>query len=119
MQKGFGQVLMIPKKIITMENILFHIAHRAPWPGQQEFVVKLAAIEREPSIRRESYRGYAPSRLEFRHGRAVDLGNSEFVDPATRITWIDAMGRHYIGKFNVIPSREFYYFVMDYKLQKR
>jgi hypothetical protein len=101
--------------------------HETPWTGKQEFLDKLAKMEKlaneniydyetdrykKPnSLYCKGYRGHSISRID-----QSGLGSHEFVDPKKNIVWTDALRRHYVGKYNVIPSKEFYDYVMNYKL---
>lgn len=107
----------------------FPKAHDKPWPGQKEFLEKLKKMElfardhdfenpqsQRNIVTRLSARGFAPSRLESN----VTLGNSEFMVEdinSKRIIWTDVLREYYIGKFNVIPSRDFYRFVKAFEIK--
>jgi hypothetical protein len=57
-------------------------------------------------------KGWASSRLE----PDVQVGTAEYHDntTGTTIIWPQGYAHHYIAKFNVKPSREFYRFVMTH-----
>lgn len=87
------------------------IAHPQPWSGQKEFLTKLLAIEKSlnsPSIMME---GYADSRLDLSNDH-VGCGEYEY----NGVRWTQGYSEHYIEKFNVRPSREFYDFIMSSSL---
>ncbi len=107
----------------------FPISSNDAWPGKDEFLDKLAKIERlaeevdimdfnppaPNKVWRYIFRGLAPSRLD----KSL-LGCSEFSyrvgSDGKKINWTDAMGEHYVKKYNVKPSREFYEFVTNFAL---
>lgn len=82
-----------------------------PWPGQEEFLQRLAFIESSPTTIKVRFRGLAYSRLE----KDKLLGCSEYRIGSIR--WTDAFGPYYVARFNVKPSREFYRFVMGYAVK--
>lgn len=88
----------------------FPISHKQPWPGKQKFFEKLVLIEASNKVELICMRGVAPSRLE-----SSFVGNCEFhyKDDHHTIIWTDAFNSHYVAKYNVKPSREFYDFVMN------
>ncbi len=92
----------------------FPIAYKEPWPGKQEFLEKLTLIEDSNKVQLVCMRGSSPSRLE-----SCFVGNSEFhfADGRCTIIWTDAFGPHYVAKYNVKPSHEFYDFVMNLVLE--
>lgn len=91
--------------------------NQEPWPTEDKFLAKLTQIEKSAGgarVKTTRYRGLAPSRLE----PGVDLGSSEYVDTISGVTWTDAFGSYYVGKFHVKPSRQFYRFVMNFPLEE-
>ena len=82
------------------------IEHSSPWEGKAEFLKKLARLEKKTE--RIYYRGLSWCRIC--HDSAV--GDSEFKDSTHGIVWTDALGPHYIKLHNVIPSKEFFNYVM-------
>ena len=91
------------------------IAEPSPWPSQEEFEEKLARLE---DLAQE---GNIPG-LEFRRLRGVSeskldpseiLKRNEYHDLVHNFCWTSSFLPHYVHKFNVRPSREFYEYVMS------
>lgn len=89
-----------------------------PWAGKEAFVAKLAEIEsnvlnsdygtkNKYGIEPFRYRGPSFSRID---GSIV--GCAEFYDAKEKITWPQGYREHYVEKYNVKPSKEFYDYVM-------
>jgi hypothetical protein len=102
-------------------------ANEKQWSGQELFLTRLAAIEQvlarmsgyRPDVDVSGviyYRGLSFSRLE--NGKHV--GNKEYVhvdkETEQQIRWPEALRWHYICGHNVMPSKEFYDFVMNHPL---
>jgi len=91
---------------------------RKNWPSKahkNEWMEKLAAIQDATHV--VSYRGMSWSRLED----GTLLGNKEYVSEdlnqeGQAICWTQDLLDHYVGKYDVVPSEEFYNWVMDYEL---
>ncbi len=102
--------------------------HNKPWAGKDAFLAKLSNIESDArnlnwsldlasiksqikvhNIWKATFRGTSISRLD---GSAV--GSSQFYDTKSKITWPAGYGSHYVEEHNVIPSREFYRYVINY-----
>lgn len=100
----------------------FPKAHAEPWVGQAEFSAKLKQIEAlsraqwdcstMPPITKIEYRGHAYSRL----APGERVGHGEYKDTRRNIVWPYGFRSHYIDRFNVRPSREFYDYVMSFDL---
>lgn len=103
----------------------FPKANEAPWPGQQAFIDKLKQIEKlfeylgslkTADLYKFSLsgfnlsRGSAPSRLDPEE----DAGHGEYFDGIEKVRWTFGFGSHYVQKFNVKPSQEFYEYVMNF-----
>lgn len=87
------------------------ISHKQPWKGESEFLNRLIQIQNDNKhVKTLGFRGLAPSRLEHRL-----LGAKEFRHIPSGIRWTDVFGDYYVKKFHVIPSRQFYEFVMNYR----
>lgn len=98
-----------------------------PWPTQEEFLKKLESIETlaqsifwaeyTPQIGYNTYRGASPSRFE----KGVYVGCRKFraINPHTgqTVSWPEGFGSYYVAKFNVMPSKEFYDFIMNYPIE--
>lgn len=90
--------------------------HEKPWSGKQAFLERLHQIEKLKDIKNscigwQLYRGVSWSRVDF-----TWIGCGEYKDYRERITWPEAYSSHYIDKYNVKPSREFYDYVMSFPL---
>ncbi len=109
-----------PQKDTYHGQYPFPQANAKPWPGKEEFLRKLSAIEgkvREKSLRIvwEQNRGFSPSRLENdARDNPVPVGSGEFYDRLLGIVWPGGYREHYIDRHNVKPSQEFYQYVMSY-----
>jgi hypothetical protein len=57
------------------------------------------------------YKGLSISRIDGTY-----VGSSEYEDTEAGIIWPQGYSTHYIGKYNVIPSREFYLYVMNFSI---
>ncbi len=86
-------------------------AHKNAWPGKKVFLTKLLAVQDHSGIEKIGYRGLSTSRIDNK-----SVGSHEYFDPKNMITWPSAVSGHYIGKYNVIPSKEFYEYIMNYRL---
>lgn len=100
----------------------FPVPHKHKWPGEDAFITKLEKIENyaeaiqkkrkpHPDISIKSYRGYAPSRLDNSL-----VGSTEFVDRDSKVAWTAGFLSHYVKQYHVIPSQQFYEYVMNLKL---
>ena len=83
-------------------------ANKTAWPGEAAFLAKLYALQDQPRIRKVGYRGISHSRLD-----GSPVGNSEYQDDENKIAWPQGFGEHYVAKFHVKPSREFYNYVQS------
>ncbi len=84
--------------------------HDKKWPGQDEFVKKLRLIQ--DKIRCNCYNGFSHSRFE----KDKYLGSTEYWDEKNLVKWPGDYLDHYIVEHNVVPSKEFYEFITNYKL---
>lgn len=93
----------------------FPIPHENPWPGQQQFLKKLAQLESSDKVEKSTMRGWAPSRLGYEGWDDHEYGSCEYwyKNDSRHIGWTDAFGPFYVAKRNVKPSHEFYDFVMN------
>lgn len=96
-------------------------SHKKPWPGKKDFMKKLNNIERHAKtlnlvvddnrcyfLYYVRYKGYAHSRLD-----GTNVKNGQFYDVIRRVSWPEGYSSHYIDKYNVIPSKAFYRYVMN------
>lgn len=83
------------------------------WPEKGVFLERLAAIEGSLAAagRLRQYRGLAPSRLD--PGEMV--GSGEFVDETNGVVWPEGYAQHYVDRHNVLPSEQFYDYVMHFQ----
>jgi len=104
-----------------------------PWPGQEAFLKKLWEIEDAKKKAQginisltadsgdDTNKPYdfqvAPSYWDTNdiHPHA-GVRVSYFADPANHIRWTNIFGQYYVARLNVKPSREFYRYVMNYRL---
>lgn len=86
------------------------------WPRKAEFLAKLGAVE--TALKNADcltyYRGLAPSRIE----EDVYVGSCEFIDKTAKIVWPCGYLQHYIDKHNVVPSADFYDYIMDFDVSQ-
>jgi hypothetical protein len=108
--------------------------HENPWPGKEIFTKKLEAIEslaatnsrkynydtKEMTYSRPNvpvsahvYKGYSSSRIT-----GASAGSSEYVDREKNICWPEAFLYHYVEQHNVVPTKEFYDYVMNFAVKK-
>jgi hypothetical protein len=96
----------------------YPVPSKLDWKDKEKFVKAVLEMERFMWNKRVSpfrmvFRGILPSMLE----KGVVLGISTFVDDDQDMRWRGAHVHHYIGKWNVMPTKRFYDYVM-YRLQK-
>ncbi len=96
----------------------FPIAHELSWPGQQQFLAKLAQLEKSNNVEKKLIRGFTFSRLGYEgwDGNLYSCSEYWYKDGSRSIVWTDAFGPFYVAQRNVKPSREFYNFVMNISL---
>eukprot|EP00668_Euglena_longa_P018637 GGOE01023228.1.p1 GENE.GGOE01023228.1~~GGOE01023228.1.p1 ORF type:complete len:183 (+),score=58.57 GGOE01023228.1:34-549(+) len=87
---------------------------KGDWEDKEKFCNKLQGIEGKLEADMVSYRGLAESRLE--EGEMVGAG--EYVDHVNGVSWPEGFGEHYIRKHNVLPSEEFFDYVLAFDLEK-
>jgi hypothetical protein len=91
-------------------------ADHHPWLERDCFLRKIREIEARltaagpPGYVR--YRGLAPSRVEA----GATVGNGEFEDRVNGVCWPEGYAAHYVDKHRVLPSEEFYEYVMGAQL---
>lgn len=92
-------------------NFPFPKSHASTFPGQNNFVEALKKIQNDSSVEKDQFKGYSSCRF----GDKPHNGSAEFhVGKGNdKISWPEGY-LHYVTKHNVIPSREFYKFVMNY-----
>ena len=120
----------IPQKFVS----------KGKWKDKKKFIKKVTKIEKEllnkgdgykykqfrgrPPSRKEllnkgyckykQFRGRSPSRIELNH----DVGNGiEFYDKG--ICWPEDYVSHYIDNYNVMPTKKFYNYIINYKLKSK
>lgn len=109
--------------------------HDNPWPGEDDFLKKLLAVEQafEEFDKKHRYndqrrfklhggRAYSPSRLEFgADGKGIHVGCAEYQDlgfqvpngsSVVAILWPKGYSTHYLRDHHVRPSLEFYLYIM-------
>ena len=97
----------------------FPVEHKEPqWATQDKFLSKLMEIETYSHryfgpIKKIGYLGWIKCRV-----CQCNLGSHEYQDKQTGIIWTEDMGKHYIKQHNVIPSQQFYEFIINYNLIK-
>lgn len=107
------------------KNKYMPIISKKPWPDKTKFLRAVGEIENSMprldfDIRRENqpfyvvnFRGLSYSRI---NGEGV--GSSEFQDTTQNIKWPAGFVEHYIGKYNVMPTKRFFDYVV-YRTQHK
>ena len=115
------------------------VVNARPWCGHREWLHMLKTIEDSSSgdgkggVQATRFRGMSYSRIE---GEMSLLGNKEFIDEQfffrttadgkaadtstlgqvrrrRWICWTGDLREHYVAKYNVVPSKEFFYYVIE------
>lgn len=76
------------------------------WPGESEFLAKLALIEQEAGngrIERIPWYGIG-NEYHSRFDKKARLGLDEFYDKDANVGWTMDFGGHYVKKYHIIPS---------------
>jgi len=90
------------------------IVSKKTWKDKEKFLIATWNIERYlSSVNDRKYyveysRGMAPSRLEDN----VSVGNGDYHDTEWNALWPTGFVPHYIGKWNVMPTKAFFEYVM-------
>ena len=85
---------------------------KGTWEDKDTFCDKVHSIEEKLEADQMFYRGMSESRLE--PGEMV--GSGEHRDLVNGVLWPEGYAEHYIRKHNVLPSEEFYEYVMAFVL---
>jgi len=96
-----------------------------PWVGQAEFLHRLYALEKYAEQFQEWARTPTADGSYMRLLPDIEVASrfrnfgyngryKEFTDHKNEVSWRSHFGRHYVAKFNIKPSREFYRYVMNY-----
>jgi hypothetical protein len=108
--EGFWRSAQVPKDKYDREP--WPISHDQPWEGKEEFLKKLRAKQKTCST--NAYDGWSTCRLLGQDGcKKGENGSNDYVAKSgtVEITWPEGY-EHYIQVHNVIPSKEFYNFIM-------
>ncbi len=89
------------------------VKHPTLWPGKEEFVEKLQKLQKVVNM--TGYDGQSYSRFE----KDKTLGSREYADYEAMIMWPGDYLEHYIEKHNVLPSKEFYDYVMTVNIDNK
>lgn len=92
----------------------FPKSHDEPFIGQDEFVESLRKIEDSKSVKVESQKGSSPCRFGDRAANGSQEYSVKLKD--TEVHWPEGY-LHYVVDHNVIPSREFFRFVINFVKQ--
>lgn len=93
------------------------VVSKKVWKHKEQFLDAVEALEKHimslgsssKLYRRVQFRGKAHSRLE----KDVYVGSTEYYDDVKEIAWPGGFAAYYIGKFNVMPTKRFYEYVMN------
>jgi hypothetical protein len=94
----------------------FPIIHKHPFPTQEAFLKRLERIEQmaeenqsNPNFRIQivGYRGFSSNRID-----GSFAGSREYQDKKAKIVWTEGFRQGYVQKYNVVPSKQFYDYVM-------
>lgn len=99
-------------------NAYMPVVSKKVWKDKTKFLQALDQIEKSMPYRSgyddewgdfyvRGYRGMSTSRID---GSA--LGAAEFSDETQNIKWPDVYAQHYIGKYNVMPTKRFFDYVV-------
>ncbi len=81
------------------------------WKDKENFIQLVEKIETHANLNQHSlsqtaYLGKAYSRIDH-----STLSSGEFVDSEKKICWPKEYVKHYIGKYNVMPTRRFFEYI--------
>jgi len=93
----------------------FPTAYTGVWKEKDQFLTKLAAIEAKAKIEDDGLGLIC-------YGDVVTMStmngsyivSREYIDRTNKIMWSGGFRAHYVATFNVLPSREFYEYVMSH-----
>jgi len=84
------------------------IRSKKKWPGKSDWIRK--ALQVEQYLRNigqiDRFRGPAFSRIDD-----TPIGGSEYFDKTPHICWPEGYVEHYIGLYNVMPSKKYYDYI--------
>ena len=110
------------------------VPHKQPWPLESQFLTRLWKIQEQINdTERERERKYAvfknlnneepiKSPIEFKFGTGKEESKldpkdkwekGEYYDSKNNICWDNGFSTHYVERYNVVPSKEFFRYVMD------
>ena len=81
---------------------VYPVPHKEPWCGKAAFMKDLARIEASDVVQVQHQRGLAQSRID-----SSFLGNEEYHDTARQQCWTGDLREHYVGEYNVVPTKDF------------
>lgn len=98
------------------KNKYMPVVSKRVWKDKKLFLDAVEALEKQiisfgsssHLYKRIRYKGLASSRLE----KDVYVGNAEYYDNSKGIVWPSGFADYYIGKWNVMPTKRFYEYVM-------
>ncbi len=115
----------------NQQHLPMPVPHAEPWPGKEAFLKKLRSVEEAIAEHQKeggtrfvtaNYVGSARSRFE-----PIMVANFEYVDTRYRwmnkpngtirtLRWPAGYSTYYIDRFNVVPSMQFYLYIMNLPL---
>ncbi len=111
--EGYWATSSDPTRDIYRDRYPFPKSNPQMWPTQEQFMSKLSALEADihskkvTNIKTMYFKGVSHSRFDDSR-----LGCSEYRDQKNSVAWTDAFLNHYVKKYNVKPSKQFYDYVM-------